>query len=289
MEDLDASLPDELGGPGMIPNSDGLTNGETADVASSSSTLQQMLQSNVSLSSGASSTLNSSAISTTVSVSSPNSPSLTTLTSVRSPAVNNSLSSPPQMPVSTSGTPTPATPLTSSSDLHLGSVGLSPAPSSSPLSTMNSALQSKVRGDVRLQVGAQYSNNSLEMNMLANNNAMMGSMNGPSSGSQSIALNTMARSSGAAFSRANMNLNNSGNSAFPNSLPQLQQDQLPNNFVGHPGINGSPEQSRVSLGQVSGVVFFKRFIVISGFCIDISSLSKGRCPFLLVPPLYPAV
>lgn len=54
MEDLDASLPDELVGPGMIPNSDGLTNGETADVASSSSTLQQMLQSNVSLSSGAS-------------------------------------------------------------------------------------------------------------------------------------------------------------------------------------------------------------------------------------------
>ena len=87
MEDLNASLPDELG-TGIIPNSDALTNGETADVASSSSTLQQMLQSNVSLSSGASSTLNSSVISTTVSVSSPNSPSLTTLTSVNSPAVN---------------------------------------------------------------------------------------------------------------------------------------------------------------------------------------------------------
>ena len=102
MEDLDASLPDELGGPGMIPNSDGLTNGESADVASGSSSLQQILQSNVSLSSGASSTLNSSAISTTVSVSSPNSPSLTTLTSAKTPAVNNSLSSPPQIPVSTS-------------------------------------------------------------------------------------------------------------------------------------------------------------------------------------------
>ena len=251
MEDLDASLPDELGGPGMIPNSDGLTNGETADVASSSSTLQQMLQSNVSLSSGASSTLNSGAISTTVSVSSPNSPSLTTLTSVKSPVVNNSLSSPPQMPVSTSGTPTPATPLTSSGDLHIGSVG----PSSSPLSTINSALQSKARGDGRLQVGAQYGNNSLEMNMLANNNAMMGSMNGPSSGSQSISLNTMARGSGAAFTRSNMNLNNSGNNPFQNSLPQLQQEQLTNNFVGHPGINGSPEQSRVSLGQVSCVLF----------------------------------
>lgn len=255
MEDLDASLPDELGGPGMIPNSDGLTNGETADVASSSSALQQMLQSNVSLSSGASSTLNSNAISTTVSVSSPNSPSMTTLTSVKSPAVNNSLSSPPQMPVSTSGTPTPATPLTSSTDLHLGSVGLSPAPSSTPLSTINSALQNKARGDGRLQVGGQFSNNSLEMNMLANNNPMMGSMNGPSSVSQSIALNTMARGSGAAFTRPNMNLNNSANNPFQNSLPQLQQEQLANNFVGHPGMNGSPEQSRVALGQVSCIIF----------------------------------
>lgn len=253
MEDLDASLPDELG-TGIIPNSDALTNGETADVASSSSTLQQMLQSNVSLSSGASSTLNSSAISTTVSVSSPNSPSLTTLTSVNSPAVNNTLSSPPQMPVSTSGTPTPATPLTSSSDLHLGSGSMSPAPSSSPLSTMNSTMQNKARGDARLHVGAQYNSNSLEMNMLANNNAMMGSMNGPSSGSQSIALNTMARASGAAFSRSNMNMNNSGNNPFQSPLPQIQQDQLPNNFVGH--INGTPEQPRVSLGQVSCVLFW---------------------------------
>ena len=105
MEDPNATLPDELG-TGKIPNSDALTNGETADVASSSSTLQQMLRSNVSLSSDAS----SSVFSTTVSVSSLNSPSLTTLTSVNSPAVNNMLSSPPQMPVSTSGTPMPATP-----------------------------------------------------------------------------------------------------------------------------------------------------------------------------------
>ena len=183
MEDLNASLPDELG-TGIIPNSDALTNGETADVASSSSTLQQMLQSNVSLSSGASSTLNSSVISTTVSVSSPNSPSLTTLTSVNSPAVNNTLSSPPQMPVSTSGTPIPATPLTSSSDLHLGSGSMSPAPSSSPLSTVN----------------------------------------------------------------------NSGNILFQNPLPQIQQDQSAYNFVGH--INGTPEQPRVSLGQVSCVLFW---------------------------------
>ena len=287
MEDLDASLPDELGGPGMIPNSDGLTNGETADVASSSSTLQQMLQSNVSLSSGASSTLNSSVISTTCTVSSPNSPSLTTLTSVKSPAVNNSLSSPPQMPVSTSGTPTPATPLTSSSDLHLGSVGLSPAPSSSPLSTINSALQNKARGDARLQVGAQYSNNSLDMNMLGNNNALMGSMNGPSSGSQSIALiNTMARASGAPpFSRTNMNLTNSGSNPFQNSLPQLQQEQLANNFVNHPGINGSPEQSRASLGQVSCYIFCRSG---SGFCIDISWLSNGRCPFPYISSLLAA-
>lgn len=253
MEDLNASLPDELG-TGIIPNSDALTNGETADVASSSSTLQQMLQSNVSLSSGASSTLNSSVISTTVSVSSPNSPSLTTLTSVNSPAVNNTLSSPPQMPVSTSGTPTPATPLTSSSDLHLGSGSMSPAPSSSPLSTVNSAMQNKARGDGRLHVGAQYNSNSLEMNMLANNNAMMGSMNGPSSGSQSISLSTMARASGAAFSRSNMNMNNSGNNPFQNPLPQIQQDQLANNFAGH--INGTPEQPRVSLGQVSCVLFW---------------------------------
>lgn len=254
MEDLDASLPDELGGPGMIPNSDGLTNGESADVASGSSSLQQILQSNVSLSSGASSTLNSSAISTTVSVSSPNSPSLTTLTSAKSPAVNNSLSSPPQMPVSTSGTPTPATPLTSSSDLHLVSVGLSPAPSSSlPLSTMSSALQGKAR-DARLQVAAQYSGNSLDMNMLANNNAMMASMNGPSSATQSIALNT-PHGSGSTFSRTNMNVTNSGSNPFQNSLPQLQQEQLANNFVGHPGMNGSPDQSRVSLGQVSCFFF----------------------------------
>ena len=275
MEDLDASLPDELGGPGIIPNSDGLTNGESADVASGSSSLQQILQSNVSLSSGASSTLNSSAISTTVSISSPNSPSLTTLTSAKSPAVNNSLSSPPQMPVSTSGTPTPATPLTSSSDLHLGSVGLSPAPSSSlPLSTMSSALQGKAR-DARLQ--AQYSGNSLDMNMLANNNALMASMNGPSSATQSIALNTMAHGSGATFSRTNMNVSNSGSNPFQTSLPQLQQEQLANNFVGHSGMNGSPDQSRVSLGQVS--CFFLQFSVVTGFCIDISWLSNGRCPF----------
>ena len=264
MEDLDASLPDELGGPTMIPNSDGLTNGETADVSSATSSLQQILQSNVSLSSGASSTLNTSAISTTVSVSSPNSTSLTTLTSVKSPAVNNSLSSPPQMPVSTSGTPTPATPLTSSSDLHLGSVGLSPAPSSSlPLSTINSALQSKAR-DARLQVAAQYGNNSLDMNMLANNNAMMGSMNGPSSATQSIALNTMAHEIGATFSRTNMNVSNSGSNPFQNSLPQLQQDQLANNFVGHPGLNGSPDQSRVSLGQVSSDFFV---VICSGWLL----------------------
>jgi len=258
MEDLDASLPDELGGPGMIPNSDGLTNGESADVTSGSSSLQQILQSNVSLSSGASSTLNSSAISTTISVSSPNSPSLTTLTSAKSPAVNNSLSSPPQIPVSTSGTPTPATPLTSSSDLHLVSVGLSPAPSSSvPLSTISSALQGKVR-DARLQVAAaQFSGNSLDMNMLANNNALMASMNGPSSATQSMALNTMAHGSGATFSRTNMNVSNSGSNPFQNSLPQLQQEQLANNFVGHPGMNGSPDQSRVSLGQVSCFFFVR--------------------------------
>ena len=165
------------------------------------------------------------------------------------------MSSPRQMPISTSGTPTPATPLTSSSDLHLGSVGLSPAPSSSPLSTINSALQNKARGDARMQVGAQYGNNSLDMNLLGNSNAMIGSMNGPSSGSQSIALNTMARGSGAPFPRANMNLTNSGTNQYHNSLPQLQQDQLANNFVNHLGINGSPEQSRVSLGQVSCFIF----------------------------------
>ena len=102
----------------------------------------------------------------------------------------------------------PETLLTSSSDLHLVSVGLSPALSSSlPLSTMSSALQGKAR-DARLQVAAQYSGNSLDMNML-------------------------------------------GSNPFQNSLPQLQQEQLANNFVGHPGMNGSPDQSRVSLGQVS--------------------------------------
>ena len=268
MEDLDVSLPDELGGPGMIPNSDGLTNGETADVASNSLTLQQMLQSNVSLSSGASCTLNSSAISTTVTVSSSNSPSLTTLTRVNSPAVNNSMSSPPQMPISTSGTPTPATPLTSSSDLHLGSVGLSPAPSSSPLSTINSALQNKARGDARMQEGAQYGNNSLDMNMLGDSNAMIRSLNGPSSGSPSIALNTIAQGSEAPFPRTNMNLTNSGSNQYHNSLPQLQQDQLANYFVDHLGMNRSPEQSRVSLGQVSCFIFsFYRMIVMASALI----------------------
>ena len=196
----------------MIPNYDGLTNGESADVSSGRSSLQQILQSNVSLSSGASSTLNSSAISTTVSVTSPNSPSLTTLTSPKSPAMNNSLSSPPQMPVSTSGTPTPATPLTSSSDLHLVSVGLSPAPSSSMASsTMSSALQSKAR-DARLQVAAQYSGNSPDMNMLSNNNGMMGSMNGLRSATQLIA--SITHGSVATFSRTNKNVSNSGSNPF---------------------------------------------------------------------------
>ena len=253
----------------MIANSDGLTNGESADVGSSSSSLQQILQSNVSLSSGVSSSamLNSSAMAMTVSVSSPNSPSLTTLTSAKSPAVNNSLSSPPQIPVSTSRTPTPAPPLTSSSDLHLVSVGLSPAPSSSlPLSTMSSALQGKAR-DARLQVAAQYSGNSLDMNMLANNNALMASMNGPSSATQSIALNTIAHGSGATFSRTNMNVSNSGSNPFQNSLPQLQQEQLANYFFDLRSMNGSPDQSRVSLGQVSCFLWFS---VVTGFCIDIS-------------------
>ena len=245
-----ARLPDELGGPEMIPNSNAATNGETADAASNSSTLQHMLQSNVSLSSGASSTLDSSAISMAVSVSSPNKPSLTTLPSVKSPVVNKALLSPPQMPVSTSRTPTSAPPLTSSSAHHLGSVGLSPAPSSSPLSTMNSALQG---GDARLQVGAQYNSNSLEMNMAGNNNVLMGSVNGPSSGSQSIALNTEACTSGAAFSQSN----DSGNKPFQNSLPQPQQDQLANNFVAHLGINGSPQQTRVSLGQEVSLFYFR--------------------------------
>ena len=206
MEDLDLCLPDEFGGQ---------TNGKSADLASGSSTkLQQTFQSNVSLSNGASSSFNSSAISTTVSVCSPNSPSLTaTLSSIKSLAVNNSLSSLPQMPVSTSGTPTPATPLTSSSDLHLRSVGLSPTQSSfMPLPTMN---------------------NSLDVDMPANNTRMMGSMNGPSSATQSIALNTMAHGFGS----------NSGSNPFQNSLPQLQQDQL--------AEDGSPDQSRVSFDQVS--------------------------------------
>ena len=134
------------------------------------------------------------------------------------------------MPVSTSGTPTPATPLTSSGDLHLRSVGLSPTQSSfMPLSTIN---------------------NSLDVDMLANNSQMMGSMNGPSTATQSIALNTMAHGSGS----------NSGSNPFQNSLPQLQQDQLANNVVGHPGMNGSPDQSRVSSGQVS---FFLVVLCIS--------------------------
>ena len=145
----------------------------------------------------------------------------------------------------------PETPLTSSSDVHLVSVGLSPALSSSlPLSTVSSALQGKAR-DARLQVAAQYSGNSLDMNMLANNNAMMDSMNGPSSATQSIALNTIAQGSGATLFRTNMNVSNSGSNPFQNLLPQLQQEQLVNNFVGNPGMNRSPDQSRVSLGQVS--------------------------------------
>ena len=265
MEDLDASLPDELvDGPGMISNSDGLTNGETADVSSSSSSsLQQMLQSNVSLSNSASTTLNSSPITTTASVSSPNSPSLTTLTPVKSPAMNSSMSSPLQMPVSTSGTPTPATPLTSSGDHHLGTVGLSPAPSPSlTLSTMNSALQSKSYSAT--YSSGKYSNNSLEMNMLANSNSLMGSMNGPSSETQSISMNTVARG-GVPFSRT-ISVNSSGSTnPFQSSLPQLQQDQLANNFVGHPGINGNPDQSRVSLAQVSSLLFI---YTVTGFCSD---------------------
>jgi len=76
---------------------------------------------------------------------------------------------------------------------------------------MSSALQSKAR-DARLQVAAQYSGNSPDMNMLSNNNGMMGSMNGLRSATQLIA--SITHGSVATFSRTNKNVSNSGSNPF---------------------------------------------------------------------------
>ena len=119
-----------------------------------------------------------------------------------------------------------------------------------------------------MQEGAQYGNNSLDMNMLGASNSMIRSLNGSSSGSPSIALDTMAQGSEAAFPRTNMNLTNSGSIQYYNWLTQLQQDQFGNYVVVHLRINGSPELSRVSLGQVSCFIFsFYRMIVMASALI----------------------
>ena len=245
LEDLDASLPEELGiGPGSISNSDNLTNGETADETHSTSNLQQILQSNASLSNSANS-ISSGAV-TTASVSSPNSPLLTTLTPVKSPAMTNAMPSPPQMPISTSGTPTPATPLTSSSasDLYLsavGSVGLSPAPPQSvamSLSTMNSPFNYGPE---------QYSaNNAIDMNLLANSRSMMGSVNGPSSG---MTLNSIARGTGPPYNRT-ISMNNAPAVPFPTSMPNLQDQLQTHNFLAHAGMNGTDQSRALPSSQV---------------------------------------
>lgn len=257
LDDLEQSLPEELMGPGSINSLDGLANGETADVATSSPSLQHVLQSNSeSLTSSASTTsFSSNSITCSTSISSPNSPSLTTLTPAKSPAMNYTMSSPPSMPVSTSGTPTPATPLTSSE--HYLSSGAVPAPPSNSvtLSTMNSAMQQA--NMAKSFSHGQY--NMMDVNALSNN--MMASLNGPSVGNNMNSMNSVQRNGPGSYGRSNsnsmgMNMNASSTAANAYSLNQIQTEPLSikmePNFMTAQGLNGSLDSARSLQGnQVS--------------------------------------
>jgi len=235
---------------------DGIANGETADIASTSSpNLQRMLQSNSDvLTSSASTTFSTTTTASSTSISSPNSPSLTTLTPAKSPNMNYTMSSPPSMPVSTSGTPTPATPLTSS-EHHLASVLANSAPSSNSvtLSTMNS-----VSGMQQSNMALSYSqgqHNMLDMNNLPT--SMMASLNGPSVGNALNSMNMLQRNGPASYSHSNSigtNMNVSSSTAnIYDSLSHIQSDP---SFMNTPGLNGSLDPARSLQGnQVMSNVF----------------------------------
>lgn len=228
---------------------DGIANGETADIACSSSpSLQRMLQSNSDvLSSSASTTFNTITTASSASISNPNSPSLTTLTPAKSPVMNYTMSSPPSMPVSTSGTPTPATPLTSS-EHHLSSVLANSAPSSNSvtLSTMNSASGMQPSNMANSYSQGQY--NMLDMNNLST--SMMASLNGPSVGNGINSMNMVQRNGPGSYGRSNsigtnMNVSSSTANVY-DSLSHIQSDP---NFMNTPGLNGNLDPVRSLQGN----------------------------------------
>jgi hypothetical protein len=157
------------------------------------------------------------------------------------------------MPVSTSGTPTPATPLTSSE--HYLSSGAIPAPLSNSvtLSTMNSAMQQA--NMAKSFPHGQY--NMLETNALSNN--IMASVNGPSVGNNMNSMNSVQRNGPASYGRSNsmgMNMNASSSAANSYSLSQIQTEPLSikmePNFMTAQGLNGSLDPARSLQGnQVS--------------------------------------
>lgn len=270
-------------GSGSMNSLDGLANGETADIASSSPSLQRMLQSNSDvLSSSASTTFSSTTSSITASsasISSPNSPSLTTLTPAKSPAMN--YTSPPSMPVSTSGTPTPATPLTST-EHHLSSGLANSAPSSNSvtLSTMNSGMQPSNMANSYSQ--GQY--NMLDMNNFST--SMMASLNGPSVGNGMNSMNVVQRNGPSSYGRSNsigtnMNVSSSAANAY-DSMSHIQSEPLSikmePNFMTGAGLNGSLDSARSLQGsQVSCESFYcLKFTAINNFAIQTKLLSFRR-------------
>lgn len=245
LDDLEQNLPEELINSSSV---DGIANGETADIAStSSSSLQRMLQSNSDVLTSSASTTFSTTSASATSISSPNSPSLTTLTPAKSPNMNYTMSSPPSMPVSTSGTPTPATPLTSS-EHHLSSVLANSAPSSNSvtLSTMNSA-----SGMQPSNMSISYSqgqHNMLDMNNLPT--SMMASLNGTSVGNALNSMNMVQRNGPTSYSHSNSigtNMNVSSSSAnVYDTLSHIQSDP---SFMNSPGLNGSLDPVRSLQGN----------------------------------------
>lgn len=245
LDDLEQNLPEELMGSGSM---DELANGETADIASTTSpSLQRMLQSNSDvLSSSASTTFSTTTTACSASISSPNSPSLTTLTPAKSPVMNYTMS-PPSMPVSTSGTPTPATPLTSS-EHHLSSVLANSAPSSNSvtLSTMNSA--SGIQPSIMANSYSQGQYNMLDMNTLPN--SMMASLNGPSVGSGMNSMNMVQRNGPSSYGRSNsIGTNMNVSSSAANVYDSLSHIQSEPNFMNTQGLNGSLDPTRSLQGN----------------------------------------
>lgn len=241
LDDLEQNLPEELMGSSSI---DGLANGETADMASTTSaSLQRMLQSNSDVLSSTASTTFSTTSASSTSIPSPNSPSIASLTPAKSPALNYTMSSPPSIPVSTSGTPTPATPLTSS-EHHISSVLANSSSSSNSvtLSTMNSASGMQPSNIASSYSQPQY--NMLDMNNLST--SMVSSLNGPSVGNGINSMNMNQRNVPSSYGRSNSIGMSSSAANLYDSLSHIQSEQ---NFMTTQGLNGNLDPSRSLQGN----------------------------------------